>query len=318
LYKPYLIYLIKDSIILFYVSRETIIYTKREEHNYMQKKALGRGLESLIPSINKSHGVESIVTIPLNKIKPNRFQPRKKFNEEKLKDLANSIKKHGLAQPILVAASVVPGEYEIIAGERRFRASKLAGNKDIKAIVKQSADDKQRFDLALIENIQREDLDPIEQAKAFKRLIEEFNHTHDQIAEVVGRERSVVSNTLRLLLLPEDVQLLISEGKISSGHGRMLAGIVSKEEIMRIVKRILNESLSVRAVEKLAYELKPEKKRPNQKKLEIELVQLKEELQRKFGAKVNIAGSSKNGKIEIHYHSLSDLERIVNELKIAF
>jgi ParB family chromosome partitioning protein len=284
----------------------------------MQKKSLGRGLESLIPSINKSQRGESVVTIPLSKIKPNRFQPRKKFNEEKLKDLADSIKKHGLAQPILVTESVVPGEYEIIAGERRFRASKLAGKKDIKAIVKQFADDKQRFDLALIENIQRENLDPIEEAKAFKRLIEEFKHTHEQIAELVGRERSVVSNTLRLLSLPENVQSLISEEKISSGHGRMLAGIESEEEIIRIVNRILNENLSVRTVEKLASELKPEKKAAKQKKQEVELVQLKEELQRKFGAKVNIAGNGKKGKIEIHYSSLADLERIINELKIVF
>ncbi|MDR1474277.1 MAG: ParB/RepB/Spo0J family partition protein [Endomicrobium sp.] len=283
-----------------------------------QKKALGRGLESLIPSLNKQVIGETIVTIPLNKIKPNRFQPRKKFNEKKLKELADSIKKHGLAQPILVAEAIVPGEYEIIAGERRVKASKLVGNKDIRAIVKKSVDDKQRFDLALIENIQRENLDAIEEAKAFKRLIEEFEHTHDQIAEVVGKERSVISNTLRLLSLPEDVQILISEGKISSGHGRILAGIESLEEIKRIVSRILNENLSVRAVEKLAAELKPYKKITKQKKQEIELVHLKEELQRKFGSKVNITGSSKKGKIEIHYYSLVDLERIINELKIAF
>ncbi|MDR2644640.1 MAG: ParB/RepB/Spo0J family partition protein [Endomicrobium sp.] len=284
----------------------------------MKKKALGRGLESLIPSINKSHGVDAVVTIPLNKIKPNRFQPRKKFNEEKLKDLADSIKKHGLAQPILVTASIVPGEYEIIAGERRFRASKLAGKKDIKAIVKQSADDKQRFALALIENIQRENLDPIEEAKAFKRLIEEFEHTHDQIAEVVGKERSVISNTLRLLSLSDDVQSLISEGKITPGHGRMLAGIESSDEVTRIVNRILNENLSVRTVEKLTSELKSEKKVVKQKKQEIELVHLKETLQRKFGSKVNITGNSKKGKIEIYYYSLADLERIINELKITF
>jgi ParB family chromosome partitioning protein len=284
----------------------------------MQKKALGRGLESLIPSLNKSNVGETVIKIPLNKIKPNRFQPRKKFNEATLKELANSIKKHGLAQPILVAASVVPGEYEIVAGERRFRASKLAGNKDIKAIVKQFADDKQRFDLALIENIQRENLDPIEEAKAFKRLIEDFEHTHEQIAEVVGKERSVISNTLRLLSLPDDVQLLISEGKITSGHGRMLAGIESTEEISRIVNRILNESLSVRNVERLVSELKPEKKTVKQKKHEIELVHLKDDLQRKFGSKVNITGNSKKGKIEIHYYSLADLERIINELKIVF
>ncbi len=285
----------------------------------MQKKALGRGLESLIPALaaNKASTDETIITIPLDKIKSNRFQPRNKFDEAKLQELAHSIEKHGLAQPILVAASIVPGEYEIIAGERRYRASKLAGNKDIKAIVKQSADDKQRFDLALVENLQREDLDPIEEARAFKRLIEEFGHTHEQIAEIVGRERSVITNTLRLLSLPEDVQLLISEGKISPGHGRMLAGIEDKNRIGTIADRILNENLSVRAVEKIIAGLRSEKKSDGQKKQEIELTNLKEEIQRKLGTKVNISGTGKKGKIEIYYYSLEDLERITKELKFS-
>jgi ParB family chromosome partitioning protein len=285
----------------------------------MQKKALGRGLESLIPAVmtNKASTDETIITIPLDKIKSNRFQPRNKFDETKLQGLAHSIEKHGLAQPILVAASVVPGEYEIIAGERRYRASKLAGNKDIKAIVKQSSNDKQRFDLALIENLQREDLNPIEEARAFKRLIEEFGHTHEEISEIVNRERSVITNTLRLLSLPEDVQLLISEGKISSGHGRMLAGIEDKNRIGTIVDRILNENLSVRAVEKIIAGIRSEKKSNRQKKQEIEIANLKEEIQRKLGTKVNISGTGKKGRIEIYYYSLEDLERITKELKFS-
>ncbi|MDR0820132.1 MAG: ParB/RepB/Spo0J family partition protein [Endomicrobium sp.] len=285
----------------------------------MQKKALGRGLESLIPALaaNKTSTDETVITVPLDKIKSNRFQPRNKFDETKLQELAHSIEKHGLAQPILVAASIVPGEYEIIAGERRYRASKLAGNKDIKAIVKQSADDKQRFDLALVENLQREDLDPIEEARAFKRLVEEFGHTHEQISEIVGKERSVISNALRLLSLPEDVQLLITEGKISPGHGRMLVGIENKNRIRTIVDRILNETLSVRAVEKIISGLKSEKKSNGQKKQEVELTNLKEEIQRKLGTKVNISGTGKKGKIEIYYYSLEDLERITKELKFG-
>jgi ParB family chromosome partitioning protein len=284
----------------------------------MQKKALGRGLESLMPALglNKTTVGEVVVTIPLNKIRPNRFQPRNKFNAEKLQELASSIKKHGLAQPILVTASIVPGEYEIIAGERRYRASQLAGRQDIKAIVKKSANDKERFDLALIENIQREDLDPIEEAQAFKRLIEEFGHTHEQISEVVGKERSVISNTLRLLSLPEDIQILITEGKITSGHGRMLASIEDADKIRALARRILNEKLSVRAVEKITPNLKSEKKHAKHKKQEVELIGLKEEIQRKFGTKANITGTSKKGKIEIYYYSLDDLERIVKEFKI--
>ncbi|MDR0977580.1 MAG: ParB/RepB/Spo0J family partition protein [Endomicrobium sp.] len=282
----------------------------------MQKKTLGRGLESLISSLNKPNSSEDIVKIPLDKIKPNRFQPRKKFNEKKLIELASSIKRHGLLQPVLVVRSIMPGEYELIAGERRLRASKLAGNKDIKAIVRDSCGNNQRFDLALIENIQRENLDPIEEAKAFKRLIEEFGHTHEQIAEVVGRERSVISNILRLLSLPDNIQSLISDGKISLGHGRILAGIENEEEINRIVNRILSENLSVREVEKLVCELKS-KKNIKRKTQEAEITQLKEELQRKFGAKVNILGNSRKGKIEIHYYSLPELEGIIDKLKVV-
>jgi ParB family chromosome partitioning protein len=283
----------------------------------MQKKVLGRGLESLIPSLGQNKNVEdTVVKIPLNKIKPNRFQPRTKFKEQKLKELADSIKKHGLAQPILVTESIVPGEYEIIAGERRYRASKLIGSKDIKAIVKQSADDKHRLVLALIENLQRENLDPIEEAKAFKRLVEEFSHTHEKIAEVIGKERSVISNTLRLLSLPKDIQMLISEGKISSGHGRMLAGIEDVDKIKLTAGKILNEKLSVRALEKMVSNFKIGKKKIKEKKQEVELTNLKEEIQRKFGTKANIVGNSKKGKIELYYYSLDDLERIVKDLDL--
>ena len=284
----------------------------------MQKKALGRGLESLIPSLAaKTPTGEAVITIPLNKIKPNRFQPRKKFDKAKLQELADSIKQHGLAQPILVAASIIPGEYEIIAGERRYRASKLAGKKDIKAIVKQAADDKQRFDLALFENLQREDINAMEEAKAYKRLIDEFNHTHEEVASIIGKDRSVISNSLRLLNLPEDVQNLISEGKLSAGHGRMLAGIEDENQIRTLVDQIIKEKLSVRAVEKIASEMKgtsAEKKVKAPKKQEVELIHLKEEIQRKLGTKVNISGTSQKGKIEIFYYSLEDLERIAREL----
>jgi ParB family chromosome partitioning protein len=171
----------------------------------------------------------------------------------------------------------------------------------------------------LIENIQRENLDPIEEAKAFKRLIEEFGHTHEQVAEIIGKERSVITNALRLLSLPDDVQMLISEGKISSGHGRILAGIGDVQKIESIVNKILNEKLSVRAVEGLISELnKPQKNIAKQKQQAVELTHLKDELQRKFGSKINITGDNKKGKIEIYYYSLADLERIVEELKIVF
>jgi ParB family chromosome partitioning protein len=282
----------------------------------MQKKVLGRGLEVLLAQNKAANSSEVIIEIALDKIRPNRFQPRKEFKDEKLKELSDSIKKHGLIQPITVVPSVVPGQYEIIAGERRFRASKLAGVKTIKAIVKQSADDKQRFDLALIENIQREDLNPIEEAQAFRRLVDEFKHTHELIAESVGKERSVITNSLRLLSLPEDIQNLISEGKISAGHGRILAGIENEKRQKEAVKQILEEKLSVRAAEKFSANSKKKQQSNEEKKCEIELINLGEEIQRKFGAKVKISGTSKKGKIEIVYNSLDDLERIVKEMNI--
>jgi ParB family chromosome partitioning protein len=177
-------------------------------------------------------------------------------------------------------------------------------------------DDKQRFDLALVENIQRENLDPIEEAKAFKRLIEEFQHTHEQVAEIVGKERSVISNALRLLSLPEEIQLLISEGKMSPGHGKILAGMEDVGKINDLAIQIVNDKLSVRAVEKLVSGSDVDRKIVKQEKQEVELVHLKEELQRKFGTKAKVSGSSKKGKIEIFYYSLLDLERILRELRI--
>jgi ParB family chromosome partitioning protein len=285
----------------------------------MHKKALGRGLESLLPPSLADERDEIIVTIPLDKIKSSRFQPRSKFDEAKLQKLADSIKEHGLVQPILVSESVVPGEYEIIAGERRYRASKIAGSKDIKAVIRQNTSDKQRFDLALIENIQRENLDPLEEAKAFKRLIEEFGHTHEQIAEIIGKERSVISNALRLLSLPEDIQLLIAEGKISPGHGKILAGIEDETQLRALADKILNDKLSVRLMEKIAAGIRSEKKSVGQeeRKQESELINLKEEIQRKLSTKVNISGTVKKGKIEIYYYSLEDLERITKELNFT-
>lgn len=278
----------------------------------MSKNALGRGLESMF--INRAPVGEAVVTIALNKIKPNRFQPRENFNEESLQGLAQSIKEHGLIQPIKVVVSVVPGEYELIAGERRVRASKLAGLTEIKAIVLQGSTDQQRMDEALIENIQREELTGIEEAKAYQRLINEFKLSHDEIAKKVGKNRSVISNSLRLLSLPEDIQDLIDDGKISAGHGRMLAGIEDEGQLREILKRILEDKLPVREVEKFAAGLKKAKQKP--KPFEPEISALKDRLQEKFSTKTNIKGTNKRGKIEIFYFSLEDLERITQTLNI--
>jgi ParB family chromosome partitioning protein len=280
----------------------------------MSKNVLGRGLEVMFA--DKQPSGDTVMTIPLSKIKPNRFQPRKKFKQEELQELADSIKDHGLIQPILVAATVVPGEYELIAGERRFRASKLAGKEDIKAIVRHGSNDQQKMDLALIENIQRENFTPIEEAQAYKRLIDEFKHTHDEIAKKVGKNRSVITNILRLLSLPQDVQNLIDDEKISSGHGRMLAGIENENQMRIVVKKILEENLPVRDVEKIAADIKNAKAPKPAKVFEPEISALKDKIQEKFGTKTQIKGTNKKGKIEIFYFSLEDLERITQILDI--
>lgn len=280
----------------------------------MKKQVLGRGLDSIFN--NKAPAAETVKSVPINKIKPNKYQPRKKFTSEQLSELADSIKTHGLIQPILIAETMVPGEYELIAGERRLRASKLAGMTEIKAIVRRGITDKNRADWALIENIQRQDITPIEEAQAYKRLIEEFKHTHDEIGAIVGKNRTVITNSIRLLSLPSDVQVLIEDGTITSGHGRVLAGMEDEGQIRRALKKIMDEGLSVRAAEKLSADMKPAKKSKPKKKPEIELENLKDELQRKFSTKANVSGTSKKGKIEIFYFSLQELERIIKQLNI--
>ena len=281
-------------------------------------KALGRGLESLIPPASESgQKNDSVVTVSIDRIKPNKYQARKDFNEEKLKELAQSIKQHGLAQPLLVTTTFIPGEYEIIAGERRWRASKIAGLKEIPVVIKQ-ADNKERFELSLIENIQRENLNPIEEAKAYKRLCEEFSHTQEGLSKALGKDRSVLANSMRLLGLPEEVQDAISSGFMSAGHGRAIAGIEDEKKQKLLLEKILKEKLTVREIEAIVAQWKagtfPALKKKG-KKQEAELIALAEELQRKLGTKIKITGKVSKGKIEIHYFSLKELERISAFLK---
>jgi ParB family chromosome partitioning protein len=290
----------------------------------MQKQVLGRGLPTRerVLDVFISHPQKQnaaggdIVEIPLEKIKPNKYQPRKNFDDEKLQELAASIKEHGLLSPIVVTPAIDEGEYEIIAGERRYRASQIAGKSEIKAIIKEVVTDKQKMEFALLENMQREDLNPIEEAQGFKRFIDEFGYTHELISQKVSKNRSVITNALRLLNLPQDIQDLISKEQISAGHGRMLAGLDNEKIIRDIVEKILKDGLSVRAVENLISELKAEKTEKPPKRQEAEIEKLNEELQRKFGAKTKVIGSNQKGKIEIFYFSLEDLERIVKELNI--
>ena len=282
----------------------------------MSKQKLGRGLEALMSPLtaNKLSSNEKIISISVDKIKPNKNQPRTDFNEEKLQELAASIKQNGLIEPVIVMQSVAPGEYELIAGERRLRASKIAGFQTIKAIVKDPIPDKDKLDIALIENIQREDLNPIEEALAYKKYSQEYKYTQEEIAKAVNKNRSVIANTMRLLNLPENIQKMIIEGKLSAGHGRMLASITDESKLQELVSQILEQGLTVRDIENAVAQVKNKK---NRKRMEqdIEITNLVEDLQRVYGTKISITGNGKKGKIILNYFNLEDLERISAILK---
>ena len=282
----------------------------------MSKQKLGRGLEALMSPLtaNKLASNEKIITIAVDKIKRNKNQARTIFNEEKLQELAESIKQNGLIEPVVVMQSVAPGEYELIAGERRLRASKLAGMETIKAIVKDPIPDKDKLDIALIENIQREDLNPIEEALAYKKYSQEYKYTQEEIAKSVNKNRSVIANTMRLLNLPENIQNMIIEGKISAGHGRMLASITDENKLQEMVNQILEQGLTVRDVEVAVAQTK-NKKSAKKAEQDLEIVNLIDELQRKYGTKIAITGNGKKGKIILNYSNLEDLERISDILK---
>ena len=281
-------------------------------------KALGRGLESLLPVTlaQESSGKESIVNIPADKIKPNRYQARTNFDPQKLEELADSIKQHGLAQPLIVTPSPIPGEYELIAGERRLRACQIAGLKEINVVIRK-ASEKERFMLSMVENIQREDLNPMEEAHAYRRIASEYSLKQEEIAKLLGKDRSVVANSVRLLNLPSDMQKAVSSGVISGAHGRILAGIENAVRQKLLFEKTVSQKLSVRELERLSSEWKAgfAKGKKGHKKLESELLDLSEDLQRRFGTKVKITGKPQKGKIEIFYFSLKDLERIVALVK---
>ncbi|MBU0952394.1 MAG: ParB/RepB/Spo0J family partition protein [Elusimicrobia bacterium] len=285
-------------------------------------KGLGRGLEALIPGgiLGKQPDIrgEEILKLTLDKIKPNKYQARKKFDIEKLTELAQSIKEKGVIQPLIVSPSLIPGEFELIAGERRYRACKMTGLKEIPAIVRH-VNDKERSQISLIENIQREDLDPIEEANGFKSIIEEFKLTQEELAKLVGKERSVVANTLRLLNLPEEIQELVSSGSITSGHARTLAGIPESDKQKELLKRIQREKLTVREIENIVKDWKSEIRRsggkPVKRKRSAELIDFENNLQKALGTKVQVFSRGKKGKIIIHFYSLEELDKIVRELK---
>lgn len=291
----------------------------------IKKKGLGKGLDSLIPdnksikSVTPDKSAEAkkeaeekagVQMMKINEVEPNRDQPRKNFDEDALLELSDSIKQFGVLQPLLVRKR--KDYYEIIAGERRWRAAKIAGVKEVPVIVKEYTD-QEILEIGLIENIQRENLNPIEEAIAFKRLLEEFNLKQDEVAERVSKSRTAVTNSMRLLKLSDKVQQMIIDDMISTGHARALLAIDDPELQYTLANKIFDEKLSVRETEKLVKEIKNPKKPKEKKVMENAFIyqDLEEKMKGVFGTKVSIASKGKGkGKIEIEYYSDDELEHL--------
>jgi ParB family chromosome partitioning protein len=279
----------------------------------MQKRGLGKGLSALIPDNSVLTGGRTIINIDINKIIPNPRQPRAEFAPESLAELAESIRSQGIIEPIL--ARPKNGKYELIAGERRWRAARKAGLTLLPAIIKDFSDE-ESLELALVENLQREDLNPMEEAEAYSKLSSEFQMTQADIAKKVGKDRSTVANMVRLLDLPREIQASIRRSQISVGHARSLLSVAGESERLAIWKEILKNNLSVRDVEQIVHggEKDPMRMRKRKPVKNEELIDLTELLTTHLGTRVRIHGSAKKGKIEINYFSQEDLERIVEAL----
>lgn len=296
-----------------------------------KKKALGRGLSALLsdtpdderldvdvssPAGTPKAANDSINEIPLSEIETNPFQPRQHFDKEALAELAESIKVHGIIQPITVRR-LSAHQYQLISGERRFQASKLAGLTAVPAYVR-TADDQQMLEMALIENIQRENLNPIEISLSYQRLISECNLKQEELGERVGKNRSTVTNYLRLLKLPPDIQIAVRDNRLTMGHARAIINVENPESQLFIFKKVLAEDLSVRKVEELARQLMSGNKEttstaPTQSK---EINQLQSRLSSHFGTKVSVKSDGKKGDIRIPFLSVEDLNRILEILKV--
>jgi ParB family transcriptional regulator, chromosome partitioning protein len=281
----------------------------------MEKKALGKGLQALLPEKKTlawkvEQDGQAVSLIFLDQILPNRYQPRTSFVEEELAELAQSVKEHGVLQPIVVRRKG-DGMYELIAGERRFRAAKIAGMTTIPALIR-NANDEKALAVALVENIQRQNLNPMEEAKAYSRLMGEFGLTQDLVSRSIGKDRSSIANILRLLSLPKDVQHMIESGELSLGHAKVLAGVSSAEAQLQFAKKVVSEQLSVRQMEQI---LSNQKKggRIRSTKVEPHLFRnLEEQFRKRLGTKVQVKAGTKGGQLIIHYFSKDELDRIAS------
>lgn len=282
----------------------------------MESRALGKGLSALIPEKTVIDRPETVAYVRTSEIKENTFQPRTKFSDAKLSDLVASIKEKGVLQPILVRKK--EKGYEVIAGERRLRAARVLAMDEVPVVIK-SVDDKEALVLALVENIQREELNAIEEAHAFQRLVEEFNFTQDVVAQSVGKDRSTISNALRLLKLPAEIQRAVSDDTLSMGHARALLGIDDAYTQKKLFEHTAKKGLSVRELENLikseANKAGKKRKSISSQQKDVYLISVEEDLQKTLGTKVRILAQKKRGKIVIEYYSNADLERITEIIK---
>jgi ParB family chromosome partitioning protein len=277
---------------------------------------LGRGLNALLGDPDLQPQGEGSVTLPISQVEPGLNQPRKRFEQGALDDLAESIRVHGIIQPLTVRR-LATGYYQIIAGERRWRAAKAAGLQEVPAVIIE-ADDRKVMELGLIENLQREDLNPAEEARGYRTLMEEYGLTQEQVAQQMGKSRPAITNTLRLLALPDEVMHLLEEGTLSAGHARALLSLPSPGLQREAAKRVAEEQLSVRQTEALVKALqkgKREKPKPQGPDLSLYLGELEKDLSGRLGRKVRISHKGKKGRIELEYYNEQDLEALLQQLR---
>ena len=279
------------------------------------KDSQGETYQTQVTSASIEADEDRVLYIDINDIKPNKDQPRKTFNEEKLKDLANSIKENGVIQPLIIRKA--QNGYELVAGERRWRAARIAEIKKVPCIIR-NFDEKQNMIVAIIENMQRENLDPIEEALGLNEMIKRFEFTQEQVSNALGKSRAYIANSLRLLKLPEKIQNMIIEGRISAAHGRTIITIKDEKKQIEVCDKIIRNGLSVRAAERLTEKIKDDA-RPERKKrkpsVNAEIAAVEDELRKIFGTKVNINGKASTGKIEIEYYSVDELNRLIDMLR---
>jgi ParB family chromosome partitioning protein len=282
----------------------------------IHKKVLGRGLGALIPQRQEapaeSHATQGLAEIPISQIQPNPFQPRKTFNEASIDELARSVRQHGIVQPLVVTRS--GDKYKLIAGERRFRAAQKAGLTTVPVLIKEMMAEGDALQIALIENIQREDLNPIEEAMAYHQLHDDFQLTQEEISRRVGKERSTVANFLRLLKLPDPVKKLLASGQLSMGHARALLAIESPKKQEQLADRVVRKNLNVRQTEMLASESSPKTAEKKEKEKDVFTRDAEDKLQRTLRTKVEIDRRRRGGVIHIRYGSEDELIRVVDEL----